>query len=271
MQMRTFFIIVTLGLAVSSGSVAEAQVTGEASGRSLIGRTSASVTYGPYVRFEAGRTHVSLADPNWLPPGPSDPRVFFDFASQDRGLVGFAYGYDWMNGFRADVGLISAGKVNATGPWSYTLPADPGPHADITAATVGTRALMGSVFYAPLEQKGVNSRVQPYLVAGIGLAQNRMSAWTRVNPAAPTPSRTFAGNTRIDLAYSVGLGVAFQLTPPGKHPVMLDLAWRYYDFGTAKGSSQVLSGAGGTPREALNVRRRDSVFSLSLRVPLKRY
>ena len=89
-------------------------------------------------------------------------------------------------------------------------------------------------------------------------------------PRAPTPSRTFAGNARIDLAYSAGLGVTFQLTPPGKHQVMLDLASRHYDFGTAKGSSQVLGGAGGTPREALNVRRRDCVCSLSLRVPLKR-
>lgn len=263
--------MVALGLAAVSGSATQAQVASGKSAATLFGRTSASVTYGPYLRLEAGQSHVTLADPNWIPPDPVDPRVFFDFASHNKSFVSLAYGYDWMNGFRADVSLISAGKVDATGPWSYTVPVVPGPHADITAATVSTQALMGSVFYAPLEQKRVNSRIQPYLVAGLGLAQNRMSDWTRVNAASPTPVRTFAGSTRLDLAYSLGLGIAFQLTPPGKHPVLLDFAWRYYDFGTAKGSTQTVSGGGGTPREALNVSRRDSVVSLSVRVPLKRY
>ncbi len=269
--MKAVTITVALVLTAASGSTAVAQAASGEPRATLFGRTSASVTFGPYLRLEGGQSHVTLADPNWIGPGPADPRVFFDFASQNKTFVGLAYGYDWMNGFRADVGLISAGEVDATGPWSYTIPADPGPHADITAATVSTRALMGSVFYSPLEQRGVNSRIQPYLVAGLGLAQNRMSDWTRVNAASPTPVRTFAGSTKLDLAYSLGLGVAFQLTPPGKHPVLLDLAWRYYDFGTAEGSTRVVSGAGGTPREALNVNRRDSVVSMSVRVPLKQY
>jgi opacity protein-like surface antigen len=269
--MRAFSILLTVGAAIFSGSMAGAQTATGDRVKTLFGRSSASVTYGPYIRLEAGRSHVDLADPNWFPPGPTDPRVFFDFANHESGFASLSYGYDWMNGFRGDVGLVFAGKVDATGPWSYTIPVDPGPHADITAASVSTRALMGSIFYSPLEQRGVNSRIQPYLVAGLGLAQNKMSDWTRVNIASPTPVRTFAGKSSIDLAYSVGLGVAVQLTPPGNHPVMLDIGWRYYDFGTAEGSTQSLSGAGGTPREALNVKRRDSVISLSVRVPLKRF
>lgn len=269
--MKACSITLALGAALMAGSVTGAQAAPDGPLATLFGRTSASVTYGPYVRIEAGRSRADLDDANWLPPGPSDPRVYFDFSDQDKAFAGLAFGYDWMNGFRADLGLFSAGTVDATGAWSHTVPAVPGPHANITAATVSTRAVLGSVFYSPLEQQRVNSRIQPYLVAGLGLARNRMSDWTRVNAASPSPVRSFAGETSTDLAYSLGLGVAVQLTPPGKHPVMLDLAWRYYDFGTAEGGTTPLTGTGGTPREALKVDRRDSVVSLSVRVPLRRF
>ena len=238
----------------------------------VFGQPSASVTFGPYVRFEAGRGSVDLSDGSWLPPGGSDPRVFFDLGDGDANFLGAAVGYDWMNGFRADVGLLSAGEVDAVGPWSYTVPADPGPHADITAASVKTTALMGNLFYSPLEQRGVNSRVQPYLVAGLGFARNEMSDWTRTNAAATHPVRTFAGDTSTDLAWSLGAGVSMQVTRPGQHPVLVDLSLRYYDFGTAEGGTTLVSGGGSSvPREAFQVNRADTVVSLGVRVPLKRY
>jgi opacity protein-like surface antigen len=187
--MKALSIALALGGAILAGSAAEARPETAKRPATLFGRTSASVTYGPHIRLEAGRGHVDLADPNWLPPGPSDPRVFFDFPDRRKGFAGVAFGYDWQNGFRGDIGLISAGKVDTAGAWSYTIPADPGPHADISAATVTTRAVMASVFYAPLEQQGVNSRIQPYLVAGLGLAQNKMSNWTRTNASSPKPVR----------------------------------------------------------------------------------
>lgn len=262
--------LIAAGVAFALGATASAADTVRTKG-TLFGRTSASVTYGPYIRLEGGRSWTGLSDANWLPPGPSDPRVFFDMSNGRSNLFGIALGYDFMNGYRADVGLISLGKVDATGPWSYTVPADPGPHADITAAKVRTTALMGSLFYAPLEAKGVNSRVQPYLVGGVGLARNSMGDWTRTNVAAPTPVRTFSGESSVDLAYSVGAGVAYQVTRPGQHPVLVDLALRYYDFGTVSGGTATVSGAGSTPREAFNVHRTDTVLSLSIRIPLKRY
>lgn len=239
-------------------------------GRTLFGRSSESVTFGPYVRFEAGRAATGLDDANWVPPGAGDPRVFFSAGDDDNAFVAAAIGFDWMNGFRGDVGLVSAGEIDATGPWSYTVPAVPGPHADITAVSVRTTALMGSVYYSPLEQRGVNSRIQPYLVAGLGFARNQMSDWTRTNAAAPDPVRGFAGKSSVDLAYSIGMGVEVQVTRAGQHPVLVDLSWRYYDFGNAEGSTTPLTG-GQPPREALNVDRNDSVISLGVRVPLKRY
>lgn len=269
--MRAGFAITAVCAAGFAATAGHAGDTAVDYGATLFGKTSASVTFGPYLRFEAGRSSIDLSDANWLPPGPSDPRVFFDFADQDHTFVGAAVGFDWMNGFRADVGLVSAGEVDATGPWSYTVPADPGPHADITAATVRTTALMGSVFYSPLEQRGVNSRVQPYLVAGLGLARNEMSDWTRSNAASPNPVRTFAGDSSVDLAWSVGAGVSMQVTRAGQHPVLIDLSLRYYDFGTAEGGSSPITGSGSIPREALQVDRADTVVTVGVRVPLKRY
>lgn len=262
-----------VGAVVVVSMAAAAAFAGETpadQGRTLFGRTSPSVTYGPYLRFEAGRTSTSLSDANWLPPGATDPRVFFDTTDDDNGFVGAAVGFDWMNGFRAEGTILSAGELDAAGPWSYTVPAVPGPHADITAANVRTTALMGSVYYAPLEQRGVKSRIQPYLVAGLGFAWNEMSDWTRTNAASGSPVRTFEGDSNVDLAYSVGLGVEMQVTRPGQHPVLIDLSWRFYDFGTAEGGTTPLTG-GQPPREAFSVDRTDSVVSLGVRVPLKRY
>lgn len=254
-----------------AASASHADETKATAGATLFGKSSASVTYGPYLRFEVGPTSTDLSDPNWLPPGPSDPRVFFDFADQDSTFVSAAVGFDWMNGFRADIGLLSAGEVDATGPWSYTVPAIAGPHATISDATVRTTALMGNVFYSPLEQRGVNSRVQPYVVLGLGLARNSMSAWTRTNAASTNPVRTFEGDANVDLAYSLGVGVSVQVTRAGQHPVLIDLSYRYYDFGTAEAGTAPVTGTGNSPRDALNFDRRDSVVSIGVRIPLQRY
>lgn len=269
--MRAITIFAGVFAAVTTAASAETDEMASNSGATLFGRTSASVTYGPYLRVEAGRSSTDLSNANWLPPGPADPRVFFDFGDDNSTFVGAAIGFDWMNGFRADVGLINAGEVDATGPWSYTVPVVAGPHADITDARVRTTALMGNLFWSPLEQRGVNSRIQPYLVAGLGLARNSMSDWTRTRATATTPVRVFDGGSNIDLAYSLGIGVSVQVTRAGRHPVLLDLSLRHYDFGTAEGGTATVLGGGGTPREALNVDRRDNVITLGVRIPLKRY
>ncbi|KFE35439.1 outer membrane protein [Thioclava atlantica] len=249
-----------VGVLAGAPAIAPAQTAG-----GIFGLGSASVTFGPYVRLEAGSLATDFSDGHWLPPGyPTDPRVDFDLADGHTGFGGIAVGYDWMNGFRGDVSVIKTGRSDATGPHTT-----PGPHADITEASVSTTALMGNLFYSPLEQRGVNSRVQPFVVGGIGLANNRVSSWTRTNSSTTPVTRSFEGDNNTDLAVSVGVGVSVQLTPPGEHPAILELAYRYYHFGTANGGSVPLAG-GSEPVEPLTFDNNAGVVSLSLRIPLNR-
>ena len=232
----------------------------------------ASVTYGPYARFEVGSVD-NLADSGyWHPPGyPSDPRINFDLSAKDAGFGAMAIGYDWQNGFRGDVSLSVSGSANVAGPCSSASDGSPcATHADISDASIRTTALMANVFYSPLEQAGNDSRFQPFLVGGVGLARNKVGQWTRVNPLSGRPTRTFQGNSSVDVAWSVGAGAAYQLTKPGEWPVMLEASWRYYDYGTAEGGVQPV-GAGSQPQKALTFDNTAHVIAIGIRVPLQRY
>ena len=258
-------VVIPCVLAVAAG-VGQANVAIAQGPDSMLGLGSASVTFGPYVRGEFGAARMSPSGGYWLPPGfPVDPRVDFDLSGHSTGFGGIGIGYDWMNGFRADIGVLATGSISVTGPHTT-----PGAHADITAGSVSTTAAMANVFYAPLEQQGVNSRVQPFLTAGIGLASNDMGAWTRTNTATTPVVRTFSGATHTDVAFSLGFGVAYQMTAPGTRPVILEFAYHYYDFGSAEGGSVADKGAS-TPVQPLTFRNRSSVVSLSVRIPLKQF
>lgn len=231
---------------------------------------TASVTYGPYLRLEAGTGSMRLKDAYWHPPGyPVDPAVTFDLGKANSGFGAAALGFDWMNGLRGDISILGTGSMDLAGTW--TSPPG-GTHATITGGSVRTTAVMGNLFYSPLEQRGINSRLQPFLVVGLGFARNKVSDWTRTNPAAASSTnRTFSGDTSTSLAASVGLGLSWQVTPPGKYPVVLDAAYRYYYFGTAKGGTDnVFPTSGQPPQEPLTFKPSEQVISLSIRIPLKR-
>lgn len=242
--------------------------TGAAQAQSSAGLLSlgtASVTYGPYVRIEAGLSHPSLNDGHWLPAGyPTDPRVDFDLSGKTSGFQAIAFGYDWMNGFRGDIGLLNLDRSDVTGPHST-----PGPHADITSASVATTGLMANLFYSPMEQLGTNSRLQPFLVAGLGVANNRVGDWTRTNSATTPTVRTFTGANHTGLALSLGIGMSYQLTAPGAHPIILELSYRYYRFGSATGGSTADKG-NSVPVEPLTFRNNAGVLSVGLRIPFNR-
>lgn len=252
-------------LMLALGAVMPVAATAQSSLDGLFTPGKAGVAQGPYLRFELGTVSTTHSDGHWLPPGyPTDPRIDFDLRGGKAGLGGLALGYDWKNGFRVDVGLIATGNTNATGPHTT-----PGAHADITSATVSTTAVMGNLYYAPLEKMGRHSRVQPFLVAGLGYAENAVSDWTRTNAASTTVTRTFSGATTGSLAWSLGIGMSIRMTPPGKWPALLELAYRHYGFGTAKGGAAPLTGTS-TPVEPLTFRNEADVFSISVRVPLDR-
>lgn len=248
-----------------------ASTTGTAFGadsQSLFGIDSASVTYGPYARVEIGGAAQSFKDAYWLPPGyPADPRVTFDLGDKNTGFGSVAVGHDWMNGFRADLSLSITGRSDIAGNCSSASDGTAcATHADITGGSVKTTALMGNVFYSPLEQRGSNSRFQPFIVGGLGIASNDVGDWTRENAG----SRTFLGDRTTDLAWSIGVGMAYQVSKPGKRPVILEASYRYYDFGTAKGSATPATGTS-LPVEPLTFNTTSQVLSVGLRIPLTKY
>lgn len=242
-------------------------------GESLFGVQSASVTYGPYVRFDLGGAMPDPSGAFWDPPGARDPRISFDASADNAAFGALGLGFDWQNGIRADVSLFATGTSDVTAPCASASDGSPcSTHASITDASVSTRGLMASVYYAPLEARGSNAPFQPFVVAGIGVARNEVGDWTRENPTSGRPTRTFEGNTSSDLAWSLGIGASYQVTRPGRWPVIVEAAWRYYDFGEASGGSTPFPGmGGGEPREPFSFDNKTQVVSFGVRVPLQRF
>ncbi|MGB5558070.1 MAG: hypothetical protein WBN04_08660 [Paracoccaceae bacterium] len=239
---------------------------------SLFGVKSASVTYGPYAKFELGAARQANDEGYWHPPGAADPDVFFDLSNETAGYASAAFGFDWMNGFRGDVSLLAFGESDVDAEWSRTVPAEPGPHANVTTTTK-SRALMVTGHYSPLEHQGKNVLVQPFLSAGIGLARNKMSDWERTNPGSARPVRTFEGDSSSEFAWTVGLGVAVELKRGrGKTPIILEAGYKYFDLGTVTGGDQPLPGNGNSrPIDPFQFDNQQHVVSIGIRIPLKKY
>ncbi|MGB8622840.1 MAG: hypothetical protein WCD16_08470 [Paracoccaceae bacterium] len=278
--MTQFISRASLAFAAALGFLAMGQQAVAQQDSGLFGKRVASVTYGRYVRLEFGVASPSPDNGFWRPPGyPADPKINFDLNGGDTGFGAVAMGFDWMNGFRGDISLTMTGNSDISGPCSSASdgsPCDTGGsdnHADISDASVRTTAVMGNLFYSPLEQQGSNSVFQPFLVAGLGIANNHVGRWTRENDSlgAGGVTRTFKGASNTDLAWSLGLGASWQVTRPGKWPVIVEASWRYYDFGMAEGGATPVGGSGGTPVQPLTFDHRDQVFSIGVRVPLQRF
>ncbi len=277
--LRRLFLLPFMAGAVAIHVPASANAQ-DLGGLDTIMSTQASVTYGPYVRLELGGAIPSLDDAYWLPPNPGDPRIDFGLDGDNAAFGGVALGFDWQNGFRADVALLGTGNIGFSGPCvgaSDGSPCDSPPaafddqHADISDGSVHSRAVMANVFYAPFEARGSNASFQPYIVGGIGLARNTVDSWTRVNPAAGTPTRVFDSNSETEFAWSLGVGASWQLTDPGERPILLDVSWRYYDFGEAVGGSiGTPGGPGSVPVQPLTFDMTSQVFSIGIRIPLQR-
>ncbi len=267
--MSRSFVTFVVVAAVSSTSSAQAQSSSQFE-TSAATRT-ASVTYGPYARFELGGVISQGDDAYWLPPGAADPQINFDI-DVDNGVFGSAaIGFDWQNGFRAEAALLATSNESFTAPCSSASEGSPcAIHADITGGDIDTRALMGDVYFAPLEWQGSNDAFQPFIVAGLGVARNEMGPWTRENAGAPQPVRTFSGNTTTEFAWSIGLGASWQVTRPGRTPVLVEASWRYYDFGTAEGGSVPDVGMG-IPRQPFTFENESQVVSIGVRIPLQRF
>jgi len=224
--------------------------------------------FGPYISAELGLGMPMQADAYWLPPGsPADPQVFFDLDADRAGFGGIAVGYDVVNGFRGELALNVFGASDFAGDWSYTVPETAGPHASMYG-TVNSIALMVNGYYAPLAGDA-GQAFQPYITAGIGMANNTVEEWTRINPDPTADEREFVSNTTSDLALSVGFGVSVDLeTEIGGQTPTLDIGYRYFDLGTAVGGAETASGSGGVPVEPLTFGQSAHVISIGIRIPL---
>lgn len=271
-----------LPLAIVAASVAAAGPAAAQGADS--GPDVASVTYGPYVRAELGYAFNDADNGFWESPGPADPRVFFDLDADNGAMAVLALGFDWQNGWRADLSLTRVFSADLSGPCSGASdgsPCDISPaldnHADIESASISSTALMANVFYAPREAAGSNSRFQPFVVGGIGAARNSVGDWTRENSSGGESgriTRVFEGDTSTDFAWSLGFGAAWQVTRPGQRPVIVEASWRYYDFGSASGGTTPLpipDNGNSEPRTPLTFDARSSVVSVGVRIPLQRF
>lgn len=221
-----------------------------------------------YLKFQLGAVAPKGADAHWLPPDfpTTAPRTNFGIGNLDHvGFGSVAIGHRYDNGLRADLELMVTGQTDATGPCTSASDATPcNDHSDITAAKVSTAALLANVTY-DLPSSG---KVQPFITAGAGLARNKMSAWTRTaNPGNPTPRpvRTFSANAKLNLAWTAGMGVAFDIGK-GNQPMYLDLSYRYFNLGKAEGGT-VPTDPGNSPVRALNFDLTAQVLSVGLRIP----
>lgn len=218
-----------------------------------------------YLRIELGVVQPDAGDASWLPPGPSDPRVYFDL-DLDRAATGaIAFGRSFGEGWRGEVAFNSFGSSDFSGNWSYTVPADPGPHASMEGSVKSVAFFANGYYDVPME-----GDFTPFLTAGLGMARNSMDDWTRINPDAERSTRSFAGSSDSGFAWNIGAGVAWDVgSIGGSGPAKLELAWRYFDLGSVSGSAAPLDGSGSsTPREPLNFDVTNQVFSVGLRFPL---
>jgi opacity protein-like surface antigen len=218
-----------------------------------------------YVRLEVGAASPDANDANWLPPGASDPRVFFDLDTDTAATGAIAIGRSFGNGWRGEAAFNIFGSSDFSGEWSYTTPADPGPHASMRGS-IRSFALFANGYY-DFEMEG---GFTPFLTAGLGVARNSMDDWTRINPDAGRPTRSFSGGSDSGFAWNVGAGVAWDVgSIGGSGPAKLELGWRYFDLGSVSGSATPIDGNGSSsPREPLNFDVTDQVFSVGLRFPL---
>jgi len=230
---------------------------------------------GWYFGGEVGGVWQNDQPGYWHSPGAGDPRITYD-VNMDATFAGFiSVGKTLTNGVRADFSLGITGdqdvQANWVSPAPTGAPGEPNDHANISTS-VSAITGMFNVSVEPLALTGNNSRFQPFVTAGIGAANVKMSDWTRTNSATINPParpvRTFVGADDTNFAWSIGGGVSVDLTDTVNRPAYLDLSYRYMDLGNVSGGFTPLPGNGNsTPIEPFNFDYTVHVVTVGLRFP----
>ena len=227
----------------------------------------AALAEGEYLKLQLGTFAPTATDENWQPPGyPNDPQVNFDIGAMDNtGFASVAVGKSFGNNIRGDIELLVTGATDATGACDSASDGSPCiEHSDITDAKFKSSALMANVSY----DFATAGKIQPYVTAGVGFARNKLTSWTRTaNPDNPTtrPVRTFSGDTSVDLAWSVGAGVTYDLGQV-KRPMFLDMSYRYFNLGEVEGGTAP-DDPGDVPTKGLNFDVTGHVLAVGVRIP----
>jgi opacity protein-like surface antigen len=96
-----------------------------------------------------------------------------------------------------------------------------------------------------------------------------MGNWTRTNAAATQPSRSFEGDSKTNLAWSLGAGVSWNVGKNANGPIKMDLTYQYFALGNAQGGGTPLAGSGTeSPVNPLEFDISSQVVSVGVRIPL---
>lgn len=119
-----------------------------------------------------------------------------------------------------DPGFAFEGNVNFPVPGKQPVSGEVN-HVDAMAFT----------YVQPLAALGFDSRVQPFLGAGLGLSYNEIGEMTFEFPGLRQPRYSVTPDgSNLDFAWAVSAGLAFEISDT----LILDVAWRYSDLGTVE-------------------------------------
>jgi opacity protein-like surface antigen len=95
--------------------------------------------------------------------------------------------------------------------------------------------------------------------------------WRRYHPTGGNGGHincTFTGASQLNLAWSVGGGVSFELDDLLGREGYIDLSYRYTDFGQATGGDVSTGPGNSSPVEPFNFRLATHAVAVGLRFPL---
>jgi opacity protein-like surface antigen len=201
-----------------------------------------------YVELEGGVAILrpSKADPGLIYGDPSVGRFNYnsDLGTSTGGTVGARLGYVFNPLFRADISLNFmgwnvAGMYGCSPGTQNSCIRGPGNNSLNAARTAYSFVEMvnGYIDFAPF-MGGHFSRLQPYLTAGVGAAQNHLDK----NCVSCDYGTSNGTNTNNTFAWDVGAGTRIDLFPDLK----LDVAYRYYHLGKFIGGYNGLTGTSQT-------------------------
>ncbi|MCT4635395.1 MAG: outer membrane beta-barrel protein [Rickettsiales bacterium] len=152
-------------------------------------------------------------------------------------LYGFAVGYKFYEGFRADLSLDYRSGFN-----NNYIDSEVEEDGDTSTTSyninVKSLAMMANFYYDVVEINGFT----PYITTGLGVSRNTTGQLSEVttNPSEDTVYVSYPGKIHTDFAWKVGLGSTYKIN----QNFDLDIRYQYADLGKFKtGNVATLDGS----------------------------